>query len=162
VVLVIAAAFMATDSGAQEMQGRPAKLGTLIDEALAKGYGAKCSLEHEPVATGGYYPCLDIGPYRFIKEYEKTSAFVVLEKAKPYPIGEVQNGDISFLVKGPWTRDLEYRISTWWADEIEGGRAKKEGDVDESRRRSEAEKAVKKFTDEPAADGSQPTDESRH
>ena len=120
-----------------------------VEAALQRGHGTTCSLEAVPVARGGYWPCVDIGPYRFVKEYGKTKAFVVLKDSAPYPILSSEGGNAEFLVSGEWTRDLPMRVTEWWEDEVQGGRTKKESAGAADTRRRDAEQAVGRFVSPP-------------
>ncbi len=128
-----------------------------VVKALDRGYGMTCSLTAVPVPTGGYYRCIDIGPYRFMSEYNRMRAFVLVDGQPPYPVMSTESGRPEFLVKGPWQGDLAQRVKDWWSDEIEGGRSRRDNDEDQARRRREAERAVKRFS-EPEAE---PEDQGR-
>jgi len=86
-----------------------------VSAALAKGYGATCSLEMQPVASGGYYPCLDIGPYRFVAEYGRTRGFVLTEGQPPFPVLVSDAAGARFEYQGTWVQDLPARVAQWWA-----------------------------------------------
>lgn len=140
-------ALVATLSGpaSAEAKGDEEAIAT-VRSALDRGHGGSCSLSAEPVARGGYYPCLDIGPYRFVAEYGRMRAFVLIEGQAPFPILHSQSGQVEFLVRGPWQDDLAERVSTWWEDEVSGGRARREAQEQGTKRQSDAEKAVRRFT----------------
>ena len=117
-----------------------------VQAAIEKGHGAECSLSGEVVSTGGYFHCLDVGPYRFVSEYGRTRAFVIVDKQPPFAIMTTENGEPEFLVKGPWQTDLTTRVAKWWSDEIEGGRIDRETQEATSQRQMDAERAVRRFT----------------
>jgi hypothetical protein len=159
---VIAAAALAWTGGAcAQSEPDGANATALVESALARGYGAACSLAYEPVASRGVYPCLDIGPYRFVKEYEGTKAFVLVDKAQPYQVAELNDGRIHFLVRGPWMADMAARVEAWWSDEIDGARVARENDEKENRRHDEAAKSVEKFTSKGEAKPDAPQDAER-
>ncbi|CAH1692040.1 conserved exported hypothetical protein [Hyphomicrobiales bacterium] len=127
-----------------------------VRSALERGHGQSCSLSAEPVSRGGYYPCLDIGPYRFVAEYGRMRAFVLIEGQPPFPILHSEAGQVEFLVGGPWQNDLAERVSTWWDDEVSGGRARREAQEQGTKRQSDAEKAVRRFTSPSRAPNQEP------
>lgn len=122
-----------------------------VVKALDRGYGMTCSLTGVPAPTGGYYRCIDIGPYRFMSEYNRMRAFVLVDGQPPYPVMSTESGRPEFLVKGPWQDDLAQRVRDWWSDEVEGGRSRRDSAEDQARRRREAERAVRRFS-EPEAE----------
>jgi hypothetical protein len=127
-----------------------------VRSALDRGHGQSCSLSAEPVSRGGYYPCLDIGPYRFVAEYGRMRAFVLIEGQPPFPILHSESGQVEFLVRGPWQEDLAERVSTWWEDEVSGGRARREAQEQGTKRQSDAERAVRRFTNPSRAPAQEP------
>lgn len=121
-----------------------------IDAAVAamrRGHGSMCSLEALPVDRGGYWHCLDIGPYRFVVEYGKVKVFVTGKDMPPFPILESRDGVSEYLVTGPWAQDLPRRTEAWWNDEVEGQREKREAGQADGSRRSRAEGLVRTLID---------------
>lgn len=112
------------------------------EKAIAKGYGGMCSLAMTPVASGGYYHCLDFGPYRYVKGYESVSAFVVQRGQPPYQVmgGTPQNP--VFVIKGPWESDLPMKVISYWNDVVEGGAEKLKRTEETSGRKKAAEEYI--------------------
>lgn len=98
----------------------------IVKDALLRGYGGVCSLAMEPVAQGGYFPCVDIGPYRFVEEYGRTTGFVIMDGQPPFRILVQDQEGTHFEVQGPWVQDLPVRVQDWFHAEVEGGRAEAE------------------------------------
>lgn len=115
----------------------------LAMQAMGRGYGSMCSLEAVPVASGGYWRCLDVGPYRFVAEYGKVRVFVTGKDMAPFPIMESIDGVAGYTVSGPWSQDLPRRTRAWWSDEFEGGRQRREAGEADGSRRSKAEGAIR-------------------
>lgn len=115
---------------------------TLVQDGLSKGHGAMCSLEMQPVAQNGYYPCLDIGPYRFVAEYGRTRAFVVTPGQPPFEILVSDGAGTRFSYKGPWETDLANQVASWHAYEIGGGRTQQSVAADEAARVGAARDSV--------------------
>ncbi|MBY3433807.1 hypothetical protein HFN89_06550 [Rhizobium laguerreae] len=112
------------------------------EKAIAKGYGAMCSLTMTPVASGGYYPCIDFGPYRYVRGYESVAAFVVQQASAPYKVmgGTAQNP--VFVIDGPWVQDLPMRMVAYWNDVIEGGAQRLKQAQETSGRKKAAEEYI--------------------
>lgn len=91
------------------------------EKAIAKGYGGMCSLAMVPVASGGYYHCIDFGPYRYVKGYEGVSAYVVQKGQPPYQVMGGAPDNPVFVIKGPWESDLPMRVISYWNEVVEGG-----------------------------------------
>lgn len=117
------------------------------EKAMFKGYGGMCSLAMTPVKTGGYYHCIDFGPYRYVKGYESVAAFVVQQGKPPYQImgGTPQNP--KFVIEGPWVRDLPMRVISYWNDVIEGGAEKLQKAQEVSSRKTAAEEYIKSLVE---------------
>lgn len=117
----------------------------IASKAIARGYGRTCSLTMEPVRTGGYYPCLDFGPYRIVKEYGRIRGFVVHEGSPPFQVLSYGDRGDGF-VEGPWVIDMPARIVSFWSDVVDGGldRAKRSNDA--RTQRQAAEDYVRKLT----------------
>jgi len=94
----------------------------LVRDGLSRGYGSSCSLEMQPVERNGYYPCLDIGPYRFVEEYGRLRAFVISPGQPPFEILVSDAEGTRFSYKGPWETDLSKQVESWHAYEIGGGK----------------------------------------
>ncbi|MDW9481205.1 hypothetical protein GOB57_21405 [Sinorhizobium meliloti] len=91
------------------------------EKAISKGYGAMCSLAMVPVKTGGYYHCIDFGPYRYVKGYESVAAFVVQQGKAPYQVMGGTPQKPVFVIEGPWAQDLPTRVIAYWNDVVQGG-----------------------------------------
>jgi hypothetical protein len=113
----------------------------LARKAVDKGYGATCSLEMKPVDRGGYFPCLDFGPYRLVFSYGTVKGFVVQTGRAPFPILSGPADDPEFTRQGPWTTDMPARLAMWWNDVVEGG-ADRQAD---QQKRSEEERAAQDY-----------------
>jgi hypothetical protein len=109
--------------------------------AISMGYGGECSLEMKLVDKGGYYPCIDIAPYRIVFVYGAVRVFVAQEGREPFPIMEGPQDSPVFTAEGPWTSDLSARVALWWRDTVEGGARKAE----EVQRDSESKKAAEEY-----------------
>ncbi|BCB22505.1 hypothetical protein [Bosea sp. ANAM02] len=153
--VILAFAVAALGAAPAQAKGDQEAIAT-VRSALDRGHGQSCSLSAEPVARGGYYPCLDIGPYRFVAEYGRMRGFVLIEGQPPFPILHAESGQVEFLVRGPWQDDLAERVSAWWEDEVSGGRARREAQEQGTKRQSDAEKAVRRFTNPSPAPISEP------
>jgi hypothetical protein len=117
---------------------------TAIDtarRAISMGYGAECSLEMKPVDRGGYYPCIDIAPYRIVFLYGAVRVFVAQKDRAPFPVMEGPQDSPVFTIDGPWTADLSARVALWWRDTVEGGAHKAE----EMQQNSESKKAAEEY-----------------
>lgn len=112
------------------------------EKAISKGYGSMCSLAMVPVKTGGYYHCIDFGPYRYVKSYESVAAFVVQQGKAPYQVmgGTPQNP--VFVIEGPWVQDLPMRAIAYWNDVVEGGADKLRKAQETSGRKKAAEEYI--------------------
>lgn len=110
----------------------------LANRALKKGHGTECSLKFEPTKNRGYYPCLDFGPYRYVKAYGKSFVFVIQANKSPFKIMEGSYESLSFIHDGPWNSDVGPRLALWWNDVVEGNALKFEMDSAETKARTEA------------------------
>lgn len=110
-------------------------------KAISKGYGTECSLEMAPVARGGYFPCIDIGPYRVVFTYKSVKGFVIQKDKPPFLVLGGQADAPSFVVDGPWNADMPARVAMWWNDEVEGGSRK----LEETQRASTEKKAAEEY-----------------
>lgn len=112
------------------------------EKAISKGYGAMCSLAMVPVKAGGYYHCIDFGPYRYVKGYESVAVFVVQQGKAPYQVmtGTPQNP--AFVIEGPWVRDLPMRVIAYWNDVVEGGADRLRKSQETSGRKKAAEEYI--------------------
>jgi hypothetical protein len=98
---------------------------------MAMGHGATCSLAMEPTRTDGYYPCVDFGPYRMVKEYGRVSGFVVGKGRKPFKVFVSDDAGERFVVGGPWESDMAGRLALTFGTSsgpTEGGDAAEAGD----------------------------------
>jgi hypothetical protein len=128
------AARAAADTAAIEMAKR----------AISMGYGARCSLEMIPVDRGGYYPCIDIAPYRIVFLYGSVRAFVVQDGRIPYQIMEGTEDRPAFA-DGPWTADMSARVSIWWHNTVEGGAKQLEDTRKQGEEKAAAEAYINKL-----------------
>lgn len=115
--------------------------------AIKRGYGTKCSLEMKPVDTGGYYPCLDFGPYRYVVEYQRISGYVVQAGMQPYKIFQGPLGGINFTVDGLWRQDVPVQMLSWWSDVVEGGAVRDQIAKQSSTRKSAVERYIQSLAD---------------
>ncbi|MNU31219.1 hypothetical protein D3C71_197380 [compost metagenome] len=109
--------------------------------AISMGYGTECSLDMKPVDRGGYYPCIDIAPYRIVFLYGSVRVFVAQKDRSPFPVMEGPQESPVFTVDGPWTADLSARVALWWRDTVEGGAHK----AQEMQQQSESKKAAEEY-----------------
>nr|WP_250807216.1 hypothetical protein [Neorhizobium tomejilense] len=112
------------------------------EKAIAKGYGSMCSLAMVPVKTGGYYHCLDFGPYRYVKGYESVSAYVVQQGKAPYQVMAGPPSNPVFAIEGPWSQDLPMRVIEYWNEVVEGGAAKARKAEESTGRKKAAEEYI--------------------
>lgn len=148
--LLVAAAFLVSAAAGCHAADRGAsESARLAAEAMAKGYGATCSLENIPVKKGGYYPCIDIPPYRFVKSYGKIEGFVLTDGQPPFAVMRADESGANFLYVGPWTDHMAGHVAAWWDDEIGGGKVRREAEQASDKRRQDAEKAVRGYMDPP-------------
>ena len=91
----------------------------LAEQAISKGHGNMCDLEMKPVRSGGYYHCLDFGPYRYVRGYNKVSGYVIEKGKPPFAIFEGPRDNPDFIYDGPWVSDVTARMVMWWSDNIE-------------------------------------------
>jgi hypothetical protein len=115
------------------------------EKALAKGYGTTCSLSMIPNTADGYYPCLDFGPYRYVREYQKISAYVVGPDKKPFQVMGGTRSEPKFSIGGPWEQDMAARMVAFWNDVVEGGAKKAEGVKQTTKERQDAEAYIRKM-----------------
>jgi hypothetical protein len=112
------------------------------EKAIAKGYGAMCSLSMAPVKSGGYYHCLDFGPYRYVKGYESVSAYVVQQGKPPYQVMSGPIADPVFVIGGPWMQDMPLRVIAYWNDVVDGGAARIKQATEATGRKKAAEEYI--------------------
>lgn len=128
------------------LQASSTRLGVVTEyaqRAITMGYGAECSLEMKVVKVGGYYPCLDFGPYRIVVKYQHIAGFVVQEGFLPFKIFEGPAERPIFVRNGPWNEDVEIQMAKWWADVIDGGSIRRSELELQSTRRTAAERYIK-------------------
>lgn len=116
----------------------------LAERALQKGHGAMCSLAMTPSTVDPYYPCIDIGSYRYVREYQKVSAYVVRPDEKPFKIMAGTASAPYFVVGGPWETNMAQQAVQFWNDVVEGGKAKAEEASTASKARQDAEAFIRK------------------
>jgi hypothetical protein len=133
------AAFAAASIGIPAAQAADS-VTPLAMRALDRGYGKVCSLEMTPVSVGGYYPCLDFGPYRIVKQYGRVTGYVIRDGKQPFLVFRLEDGIGGFTVKGPWETDMPARITIFWNDVVEGrGQDSKDSqDLENERQAAEA------------------------
>jgi hypothetical protein len=119
------------------------------EKAIAKGYGTTCNLSMQPSAEDGYYPCIDFGPYRYVREYQKVSAYVVGPGRTPFKILAGSAQSPQFIIGGPWEQDFAARAVLFWNDVVEGGEIKAKEQMESSKARKDAENYVKGMSDHP-------------
>lgn len=124
----------------------------IADEAMAHGYGETCDLSAKPVASGGYYPCLDIPPYRFVRAYAggnwRMDGYLVAD-GDPFRFMEYSGGRVTLLVRGPWETDLPTR-AVQFADDSSGLSAERTRLAEPETRRVDAERRLQAFIDKSA------------
>ena len=139
--LSLAAAFFAAAPSSAEVGG-----GRIVveyaEKAISKGYGAMCSLAMVPVKAGGYYHCIDFGPYRYVKGYESVAAFVIQQGKAPYQVMGGTPQDPVFVMEGPWAQDLPMRVIAYWNNVVEGGADKLRKAQETSGRKKAAEEYI--------------------
>lgn len=115
---------------------------TIAKTALTKGYGNYCDLAAMPAITQAkrYYRCIDLGPYRVVAEYGRTSVFLVAG-GEPFRFMEDADGHTVLLVAGPWEKDLPARAIKF-RDDISGTSAERERAAIPDRQRTEAEQRL--------------------
>lgn len=118
-------------------------------KAIAMGHGTECSLEMMPVEGRGYYPCIDIKPYRFVFTYGAVRAFVLMPDRSPYPIMDAPTDEPAFLREGPWNADMSGRVALWWSETIEGGAKRAEAARSESENQRAAEDQINSLNKKP-------------
>lgn len=136
--LLIAAVVAATPLSAVAGEGHVVELAR---KAVDKGYGATCSLEAKPVEAGGYFPCLDFGPYRLVFSYGAVKGYVVQKGREPFLILSGPADDPDFVRGGPWTADMPARLAMWWNDVVDGGAARQA----ERQKQSDEERAAQEY-----------------
>ncbi len=144
IITISTSTTLAADNGAARI---PIEI---AEKAIAKGYGAMCSLNMMPVETDGYYPCIDMGPYRYVREYQRVSAFVLVKDAPPFKILGGTSDNPKFIVGGPWETDLAQRAVQYWNDIVEGGAASREKTQQESKARDNAASFIQNQIDKEA------------
>jgi hypothetical protein len=117
-------------------------------KALDRGYGQTCDLKAMPAAKGaGYYPCVDIGPYRFVREYAnagyRTAGYLVAG-GEPFRFLEAVGSSATLLVKGPWETDLLPR-AVKFEEDISGVAAERKRALEPEAKRIEAERRLHDF-----------------
>ncbi len=112
------------------------------EKAIAKGYGKTCDLSMQPSNQDGYYPCIDFGPYRYVREYQKVSAYVVGPGRTPFKIMAGTSQSPKFILGGPWEQDFAARAVMFWNDIVEGGEEKAKEQLQSSKAREDAESYV--------------------
>jgi hypothetical protein len=118
----------------------------IASAAIDRGYGSTCDLKAMPAGTGGYYPCIDIGPYRFVREYAAGSrmAGYLVAGGEPFRFLETSGSAAVLLVKGPWETDLLPR-ATKYQEDITGATARRKEMLEPESRRVAAERRLQDF-----------------
>jgi len=117
-------------------------------KAMAKGYGATCSLEMKPTKRNGYYPCIDFGPYRFVKGYGKVYGLVAQKGKEPFLVMSGTPDSPAWIYDGPWQTDMPARIVMFWNDTVEGGAAKRRNAEEASAEQKAAADYIRKLRGE--------------
>lgn len=110
-------------------------------KAMDRGYGETCSLAMVPVPKGGYYPCIDFGPYRIVKEYGRVTGYVVRDGKQPFLVYRLENGrGGGFVVPGAWEHDMAAQLAIFWNETVErrGGEARLRQQHESERKAAEA------------------------
>lgn len=123
--------------------GGPSIIVDMAERAIAKGHGTTCGLEMKPVAKGGYYPCLDFGPYRYVRGYGKVYGFVVQVGKQPFSVMSGSELSPAWTYDGPWKEDMPARMVLWWNDTVEGVAFRAESEAAASGERAAAEKYIR-------------------
>lgn len=117
-------------------------------KAIDRGYGQTCDLKAMPAAAGnGYYPCIDIGPYRFVREYSNAGyriAGYLVASGDPFRFLETTGATANLLIKGPWETDLLPR-AVKFDDDISGASADRKRMLEPETKRVEAERRLRDF-----------------
>jgi hypothetical protein len=113
------------------------------EKAIQKGYGTVCDLSMQPSTNNGYYPCIDFGPYRYVREYQKISAYVVGPGRVPFKIMGGTEQAPTFILAGPWEQDFAARAVMFWNDVVEGGENKAKEQMQSAKAKKDAENYVK-------------------
>jgi hypothetical protein len=131
----------------QPVAERMAKAIAIASKAIARGYGQTCDLKAMPSRAQGYYPCVDIGPYRFVREYADASTRMVgylVAGGEPFRFVESTGRATTLLVSGPWENDLLPR-ATSYDEDISGVTASRERALQPETRRVDAERRLRDF-----------------
>ena len=121
----------------------------LAEQAIAKGHGNMCNLEMKPVKSGGYYPCLDFGPYRYVRGYGKVTGLVIQKGREPFTIFSGPVSNPTFIYSGPWETDVVTKMVMWWSETVEGGSRKFEMEAKKSENRSAAAEYISSLNKQP-------------
>lgn len=116
-------------------------------KALDRGYGQTCDLKAMPTPTDGYYPCIDIGPYRFVREYANAGfriAGYLVAGGEPFRFLESSSAGTNLLIQGPWETDLLPRAVKFEGD-ISGANAERKRLMEPETKRAEAERRLRDF-----------------
>lgn len=117
-------------------------------KAIDRGYGQTCDLKAMPsIAGNGYYPCIDIGPYRFVREYANAGyriAGYLVAGGEPFRFLETTGLTANLLIKGPWETDLLPR-AVKFDDDISGASAERKRMLEPEAKRAEAERRLRDF-----------------
>jgi len=127
----------------------PVSVPEAAEKALEKGYGASCSLEMLPVEGGAYYPCLDFGPYRYVRKYGHSDIYVAMKDRKPFLVASGPAQAMKWTVVGPWMQDISGRMALWWADTVEGAALKKQMTEAEAEAQAAAAEYIRSLNGDP-------------
>ncbi len=131
----------------QPVADRMARAIAIASKAIDRGYGRLCDLKAMPSRTAGYYPCVDIGPYRFVRDYANASARMVGYLAaggEPFRFVESAGRVTTLLVSGPWETDLLPR-AVKYDEDISGVTAERDRALQPETRRVDAERRLNDF-----------------
>lgn len=153
---IAAFAFIALTTHAASAEEDLAAATAVAERAISMGYGTECTLELEPAPGGlGYWPCVDFGPYRYIKGYGEARFAVTQEDRKPFVVAHGKNGQLAWLHDGPWQRDLRQRVVGWWSDVAGGGAARAQAEAERSEAAEAAAAYIRSLNGEPPVTPSQ-------
>ncbi len=159
-VILLSAALAASACGAgraQAASGPASETLDLLADAIRRGYGDMCDLEGGKADKGGYFRCVDVGPYRFSFGDRTVDGYVILRGAPPYRFMRAAEGEPGgYVVGGPWEADLDDKVSRWYADEVGGGRARREAEQGDEERARAARAAVESYGETPGSPAAQP------
>ena len=146
---VFALGLLLMSAGPAAAEDGLARAARIADDAIAHGYGTACDLSAKPVTANGYFLCVDIPPYRFVRTYSggnwRLDGYLVAG-GDPFRFMEAAGGHVTVLVKGPWETDLPPRADKF-ADDNSGVSAERVRRAEPESRRMDAERRLQEFID---------------